>query len=106
MPAYVNALLEKTADSLDALQRTLARSEDRRASSSVDMLSLTERLATLTDQMRSEQDLMVKLVENQMQMQPVLEKLSDKQATLEDAVGRWTKLESMQAEYEAGRKGR
>jgi len=61
---------------LDALQRTLTRSEDRRASSSVDMLSLTERLATLTDQMRSEQDLMVKLVENQIQMQPVLEKLA------------------------------
>lgn len=76
VPAYVNALLEKTADSLDELQRTLAKGEDRRASSSVDMLSLTERLATLTDQMRAEQDLMVKLVENQMQMQPVLEKLA------------------------------
>ena len=40
------------------------------------------------------------------EVQPVLEELSDKQATLEDAVERWTKLESMQAEYEAGRKGR
>ena len=76
VPAYVNALLEKTADSLDELQRTLARGEEQRASSAVNLLSLTERLATLTDHMRSEQDLMVKLVENQLEMRPVLERLA------------------------------
>ncbi|MBT3926367.1 MAG: flagellar motor protein MotA, partial [Rhodospirillaceae bacterium] len=77
VPAYVSALLERTADSLDDLQRTLARGEDNRASSSANLLSLTERLATLTDQMRAEQDLMVKLVENQMEMRPVLERLAE-----------------------------
>lgn len=77
VPAYVSALLERTADSLDELQRTLARGEDNRASSSANLLSLTERLATLTDQMRAEQDLMVKLVENQMEMRPVLERLAE-----------------------------
>ncbi len=76
VPAYVSALLEKTADSLDELQRTLARGEEQRASSSANLLSLTERLATLTDHMRSEQDLMVKLVENQLEMRPVLERLA------------------------------
>ena len=76
VPAYVSALLEKTADSLEDLQRTLARGEDQRASSSANLLSLTERLATLTDHMRSEQDLMVKLVENQLEMRPVLERLA------------------------------
>ena len=76
VPAYVSALLEKTADSLDELQRTLARGEDQRGSSSANLLSLTERLATLTDHMRSEQDLMVKLVENQLEMRPVLERLA------------------------------
>jgi len=76
VPAYVSALLEKTADSLDELQRTLARGEDQRASSSANLLSLTERLATLTDHVRSEQDLMVKLVENQLEMRPVLERLA------------------------------
>ena len=76
VPAYVSALLEKTADSLDELQRTLARGEDQRGSSSANLLSLTERLATLTDYMRSEQDLMVKLVENQLEMRPVLERLA------------------------------
>ena len=78
VPAYVSALLEQTADSLDELQRTLARGEDSRASSSANILSLTERLATLTDQMRAEQDLMVKLVENQMEMRPVLERLAER----------------------------
>ena len=63
VPAYVSALLEKTADSLEDLQRTLSRGEEQRATSSANLLSLTERLATLTDHMRSEQDLMVKLVE-------------------------------------------
>ena len=77
VPAYVSALLERTADSLDDLQRTLASGENNRASSSANLLSLTERLATLTDQMRSEQDLMVKLVENQMEMRPVLERLAE-----------------------------
>ena len=76
VPAYVSALLEKTADSLEELQRTLARGEDQRATSSTNLLSLTERLATLTDHMRSEQDLMVKLVENQLEMRPVLERLA------------------------------
>ncbi len=77
VPAYVSALLERTADSLDDLQRTLVRGEDSRASSGANLLSLTERLATLTDQMRAEQDLMVKLVENQMEMRPVLERLAE-----------------------------
>ncbi len=76
VPAYVSALLEKTADSLEDLHRTLALGEEQRASSGTNLLSLTERLATLTDHMRSEQDLMVKLVENQIEMRPVLERLA------------------------------
>ena len=76
VPAYVSALLEKTADSLDELQRTLARGEEQRATSSANLMSLTERLASLTDHMRSEQDLMVKLAENQLEMRPVLERLA------------------------------
>ena len=76
VPAYVSALLEKTADSLDDLQRTLVRGEEAKQSSGSGMLALSERLATLTDQMRTQQDLMVKLVEGQLQMRPVLERLA------------------------------
>ncbi len=76
VPAYVGALLEKTADSLDDLQRTLNRGEENRSKTSANILLLTERLSMLTDTMRSEQELLVKLAENQMEMRPVLEKLA------------------------------
>jgi hypothetical protein len=75
VPAYVQALLEQTADSLENLQRTLARSEEGRSGERGTINALVERLATLTDQMRAEQDLMVKLAENQMELKPVLQRL-------------------------------
>lgn len=77
IPAYVQALLEQTAESLENLQRTMTSAESGRQSSNQTLVNLAERLATLTDQMRSEQDLMVKLVESQMEMKPVLQKLAD-----------------------------
>jgi hypothetical protein len=77
VPVYVQALLEQTADSLDGLQRTLSRGEEDRQRANSNIMQLTERLATLTDQMRAEQDLMVKLVESQMDMKPVLERLAE-----------------------------
>ncbi len=77
VPAYVQALLEQTAESLDNLQRTMTSAEGARSSSNQTMVNLAERLATLTDQMRSEQDLMVKLIESQMEMKPVLQKLAE-----------------------------
>ncbi len=85
LPAYVDALLEQTADSLDGLQRTLARGEEARMMADEKLLSLTEKLATLTDQMRAEQALMVKLAESQMDIKPVLERLSE--ISLRDVVG-------------------
>ncbi|MBM3505078.1 MAG: flagellar motor protein MotA [Alphaproteobacteria bacterium] len=77
VPAYVQALLEQTAESLDNLQRTLAGAEEARGTTYQTMRSLTEKLATLTDQMRSEQDLLVKLVEGQLELRPVLQRLAD-----------------------------
>ncbi len=77
VPAYVSALLEQTAESLDNLQRMIGRSEDGRASSNTTLLSLSDKLATLTDQMRSEQDLMIKLIEAQQEMKPVLQRLGE-----------------------------
>jgi len=77
VPAYVNALIERTADSLDDLQRTLARTEENRNQQNASTLEFADRLATLADQMRTEQDLMVKLVETQMEIRPVLQRLAD-----------------------------
>lgn len=77
VPAYVQALLEQTAESLDNLQRTMSTAENGRQSANQTLVNLSERLATLTDQMRSEQDLMVKLVESQMDMKPVLQRIAN-----------------------------
>ena len=77
VPAYIQALLEQTADSLENLQRTLARGEDGRAAADTGLRALTGRLTTLTDQMRTEQTLMLRLAENQRQLMPVLQRLAD-----------------------------
>ena len=77
MPAYLQALIEQTADSLENLQRTLARSEENRRSGDSSLLALTEKLSTLTDQMRAEQSLLIKLAEGQMEIRPVLTRLAD-----------------------------
>ncbi len=77
VPAYVNALLEQTADSLENLQRTMARGEESRMTADANMLDLTQKLATLSDQMRAEQGLLVKLVENQADLKPVLQRLAE-----------------------------
>lgn len=75
--AYIQALLEQTADSLDNLQRILARGEESRIAGNSNMVGLTEKLAALTDQMRTEQNLMLKLAEQQLEMRPVLARLSE-----------------------------
>ena len=77
VPAYVSALLEQTADSLDNLQRVISRGEDTRISANATLLQLTDKLATLSDQMRAEQDLMVRLAEAQREIKPVLGRLAD-----------------------------
>jgi hypothetical protein len=76
VPVYVQALLEQTADSLENLQRTMARSEESRASGQNALLALSERLAQLTDQMSSEQNLMGRMVELQEDMRPALHRLA------------------------------
>jgi len=76
MPAYVEALLERSAEGLDNLQRAFQRSEEGRISTNESVVALSERLATLTDQMRAEQNLMVKLAQSQVEMKPILERLA------------------------------
>jgi len=81
VPAYVQALLEQTADSLESLQRTLKRGEESRISSNNSGIQLAEQLRTLTDQMKTEQSLMVKLAENQLEMKPLLARLAESRDT-------------------------
>jgi hypothetical protein len=77
VPAYVQALLEQTADSLEQLQRTLERGEESRISANQSIAQLSGTLGTLTDQMRTEQSLMMKIAETQMEIKPILARLAD-----------------------------
>ncbi len=77
VPAYIQALLEQTADSLDTLQRTVARGEEDRHSVARNMTTLAERLGTLTDHMRTEQDVLMRLAETHSQIQPLLSRLTE-----------------------------
>jgi hypothetical protein len=77
VPAYIQALLEQTADSLDNLQRTMARGEDGRVQANNNLNALVERLGTLTDQMRTEQQLLISLAETQSDIRPMLARIAD-----------------------------
>jgi hypothetical protein len=77
VPAYSHALLEQTADSLDNLQRILARGEEGRIAANATLVSLTDRLGGLGEQMKSGQILMVRLAENQLELKPALTRLAD-----------------------------
>ncbi len=77
VPVYIQALLEQTADNLENLQRIMSRSEERQVSAAANFVTLNERLGSLTDQMRAEQTLMVKLAESQLELKPILSKLTE-----------------------------
>jgi len=79
-PAFVQALLEQTADGLDRLQRILGRGEESRIAANNNLITLTERLAFLSDQIRAEQGLLVKFGEQQGELRPVLQRLADSSA--------------------------
>ena len=77
IPAYVQALLEQTAENLDGLQGVLARGEDGRLAHNQTMNILADRLGGLTEMMRANQQLMLRVAESQAAMAPALRRLAD-----------------------------
>ncbi len=78
VPIYVQALLEQTAENMEGLQRILARGEEGRAQANQAVLSLTERIGTLSDALRSNQQLMIHIAEMQSQLGPALQRLLER----------------------------
>ncbi|WP_207538560.1 flagellar motor protein MotA [Sabulicella rubraurantiaca] len=78
-PAYLQALLEQTAENLEALQSVMARGEEARGANSQALAALAERLAVLTDQMRAGQSLMQRVAEAQESLAPALARLAQSQ---------------------------
>ncbi len=77
VPAYIQALLEQTADNLEAFQRTLTRVEEGRASGTATLATLAERLTQFTDQLRAQQALLARFAEAQVELKPALTRLGD-----------------------------
>lgn len=77
VPAYVQALLEQTADSLENLQRTLTRGEESRIAVNNNLRQMGEQMATLTDHMRTEQVLMKAMATSQSELHEYLRRLAD-----------------------------
>jgi len=77
VPAYIQALLEKTADSMERLERVVGKAETSRGATDRQLEQLTEKLGTLGDQMRAEQHLLIALAEGQKELKPVLIRLAD-----------------------------
>jgi len=77
VPAYIQALLEQTADSLENLQRILGRGEESRIGANTTLVSLTDRLGVLGEQVKAGQILMVRLAENQLELRPSLTRLAE-----------------------------
>lgn len=86
IPVYIQALLEQTADSLENLQRILARGEESRIGANATLSSLTDRLGILGEQMKAGQMLMLRLAENQLELKPALTRLADGSGGHDDAL--------------------
>ena len=65
MPAYVQALLEQSAENMEELQRSMSRGEEGRAAGNQALMNLTERLSILGEQMRASQALLTRMAEAQ-----------------------------------------
>lgn len=82
MPAYIQALLEQTADSLDVLQRTVSQNADERGTLARGLNLLNERLGTLGAQGERQQTVLASLAEATQQLRLTLQ---GNQAGLDEA---------------------
>ncbi len=80
VPGYVQALLEQTAENMEGLQRILVRGEESRMQASQAIMALNERVGTLTETMRANQQLMLRLGESQAALGPALQRFADAQS--------------------------
>jgi hypothetical protein len=110
VPVYVQALLEQTAENMENLQRILSRGEDSRSQASHAVLTLTEHIGTLSDAMRTSQQLMLRIAEAQSAIAPALQRLAEqrRESGFDDAARAHLRniemyLQRMLADAEQGR---
>lgn len=77
IPLYVQALLEQTAENMENLQSVISRGEEGRMQANQATISLADKISTLSEIMRTSQQLMLRIAETQAQLAPVLAKLGE-----------------------------
>lgn len=92
VPVYVQALLEQTAESLENLQRTLARGEESRIAANNNFRVLTDKMTTLTDHMHTQQSLMLNLAETQADLKPILARLAENSGPVSSGLDETTRI--------------
>lgn len=80
VPVYVQALLEQTAENMEGLQGILLRGEDGRGQVNQALGALADKLAALSDTMRTNQQLMLRIAEAHSALGPALTRFSDARA--------------------------
>jgi hypothetical protein len=76
--AYVEALLERTADGLDDLTRTLRRAEEGREATVAASATLVERLASLAEAMRGQQTLLARMAEQSIELRGAINRMGER----------------------------
>jgi hypothetical protein len=77
VPAYIQALLEQTAESLGELQRTIGRAEDNRHQAGANFKLLADQIGQLNDQLRTEQQVMQRLADSQGELRMFMQRLGE-----------------------------
>jgi len=107
VPLYVQSLLEQTAENMEGLQGVMLRDEENRTQMNHAVLVLNERLGTLVETMRANQQLMLRIAETQSSLGPVLQRLGDMQGSDDAARGHLRNIEGylqrLLSESEQGR---
>jgi hypothetical protein len=78
VPVYVQALLEQTAENMENLQRILVRGEEGRVQANHAIQTLNDRIGTLAETMRHNQQLMLRMAEAQASLGPIMQRLADR----------------------------
>jgi hypothetical protein len=76
--AYVEALLERTADGLDELTRMLRRTEEGREASAASGAVLVERLSSLAEAMRGQQTLLARMAEQSIELRGAINRMAER----------------------------
>ncbi len=77
VPAHIQALLIQSSESLDRLHRVLGEGEQSRTRAEHALKALVSGIERLGERLESERPLLAKLVESQVELKPILQRLAD-----------------------------